>query len=527
MLISWGTVRERVGARAAAAICALFVVAAPDLVSVLPVVSRQCYAILFLALLVFSIASVRLSTNSARVLALAAMVGIAITHYSTAYIAAVLVLGAAVLSYLLPTTRKARVLTLPVAGGTAAVVLLWDVLFARANSNLSQVVSTLSPGSKSGGTAPPPITRPGLSCTKSGVAATPSSTSLPVGVPHGGHELLAASSALTPPGTVAAGPATLAIAVVALAVAIALLYTAWRLFRSSRGAEPWKRIAAASLVSLVVLGSIGLLASRSAALARLVKAPFRAFVTSPSSVSIADASKVRSDDLFTLAHTYDWMRLATGSCETKLVSFPPARATGVPVLASVVGVTELLASKLLILVAVTSVLVCLAAAFKDRRLVGLSGMGVAAIAAASVWKFVPAMVQFFGTDRIQIETYFVFAATAAAAVQWLQSRRRDREPRSGTGLCRGAGWLALGLVAAVVLAGSMGLINLVTGGRPLEAAFSLGASRSTLRQPPPSCPPPNGSPTRGPGWWRPTSHHSERWARRRTVSTSSCPSIRS
>lgn len=498
VLIAWGTVRERVGARAAAAICALFVVAAPDLVSILPEVSRQCYAILFLSVLVFAISSVRLSTNSARVLALAAIGGIAITHYSTAFIAAAIVVGAAGLSYLLPTQRTARVLSLPVAGGTAAVVVLWDVIFAGANSNLSQVVSAISTGPKGGGgTTPPPVKYPALRCMPKS-APTASAVSVPGGAPHAGTGLLAATSSVTPPGAAGSGPAAWAVVAIAIVAAAALLYAAWRLFRTNRGGESWKRISAASLVSLVVLGAIGLIASYSGGLARLVRAPYRAFVSAPANVSIADAAKVRADDLYTLRHGYDWMRLAPGSCSTRLTSFPPSTAKGVPVLSPIAGVTEVLASKGLILVAVASVIICLIAAIKDRRLVGLAGMGVAAVAAASAWKFIPAMAQFFGTDRIQIETYFVFAATTAAAIQWLQSQRRARGARPDTvpsgasrpnaRLGRSTAWIAVGLVAAVVMAGSMGLINLVTPGRPLDAAFSAHGQQIELAATPAELP---------------------------------------
>jgi len=487
VLISWGTVRERVGARAAAAICALFVVAAPDLVSVLPEVSRQCYAILFLAVLVFSISSIRLSTNSARVLALAAMVGTAITHYSTAFIAAAILIGAAGLSYLLPTKRKARVLTLPVAGGTAAVVVLWDVLFAGANSSLSQVASTLSTGPGKG-TLPPPINRPGLRCTPTGAPTTASVASLHVGAPRAGQGLLVASHSAAPSGAAISGPAILAVAAFAIAMGVALLYLAWRLFRDSRGDEPRRRIAAAALVSLVAIGWVGLIASRSGSLAHLLRSPFRALVNTSSGVSIADASKVRTDDLYTLTHAYSWMRLATGSCGITLSSFSPATAKGIPVLASVAGVVERLASKGLIVLAVVSVIVCLVAAVKDRRLVGLAGMGVVAVAAASAWKLVPAMAQYFGTDRIQIETYFVFAATSAAAMQWIQSHRRDRGAPAGAARGRGAAWVAAGLVAAVVMAGSMGLVNLVTAGRPLDAAYSSQGQQIDLAPTPAELP---------------------------------------
>jgi len=480
VLITWGTVRERVGPRATAAICALFVVTAPDLVSILPLVSRQCYALIFLALLVFSVSSVRLSVSSARVLAISAIVGTAITHYSTAFVAAAALVCAWVFGYLLRAPARVRVLTMRVVGGTAVAVALWDVLVARASSNLSQVAAGLTAGPGSGN-LPTPVTGPGVRCTPSGAQAT---SALHPATPshHRVHAVfvdhlvqLGSSSPSSMAWTVLFSVLTVA-AIGLLAVAV------WRVFRHGEHGG-WLVVGVAALVSVVVLGTADA-ATRVHRLSQLLARPF----TTPRVTSVSDVARVRADDLFTLTHRYFWMRLSDGSCGVRLVSYAPPTAVGVHVLGSLANGVELSASKVLVLVAIASVALCVAAAVRDKRIAGIAGLGVAGVAAAAAWKLLPAMAQYFGTDRIQVETYLIFAVTTAAAIEWLRPTWQSRTARVDLRGWSSAGWIAIGVVAAVAMAGSMGLVNLATPGRPLDAAYSTSGQQADLATSPSELP---------------------------------------
>ena len=55
----WAALRGRLGPRAAAALCSLFVLGSEPLVQELPQVTRQCYALFFFSLLVMSLAVTR------------------------------------------------------------------------------------------------------------------------------------------------------------------------------------------------------------------------------------------------------------------------------------------------------------------------------------------------------------------------------------------------------------------------------------------------------------------------------------
>ena len=109
----------------------------------LPQVTRQCYALFFFALLVMAITSKQLPVRTARLLACASAAGIAITHYTSAYFAALAVLLGCAFTYLLRTERAQRVLTLPVTAVIVGIVALWDAAVAKSQSNVVQLFSAI------------------------------------------------------------------------------------------------------------------------------------------------------------------------------------------------------------------------------------------------------------------------------------------------------------------------------------------------------------------------------------------------
>jgi uncharacterized membrane protein len=143
LLTTWATVRERLSPRASALLCTLFLIGCQPLLRQLPQVTRQCYALFFFALLVMAVTSKRLPVRTARWLVCMSAVGIAVTHYTSAYFAALAVLFGCALTYIFRTERTQRVLTLPVAVVVVGITALWDAAIAKSQSNVVQLYNAI------------------------------------------------------------------------------------------------------------------------------------------------------------------------------------------------------------------------------------------------------------------------------------------------------------------------------------------------------------------------------------------------
>jgi uncharacterized membrane protein len=143
LLTTWATVRERLSPRTSALLCTVFIVGCEPLVRQLPQVTRQCYALFFFALLVLAVTSKRIPVRTARWLACVSTLGIAMTHYTSAYFAALAVLFGCAFGFLLRTERGQRVLTLPVTSAIVGVTALWDAAIAKSQSNVVQLYTAI------------------------------------------------------------------------------------------------------------------------------------------------------------------------------------------------------------------------------------------------------------------------------------------------------------------------------------------------------------------------------------------------
>jgi hypothetical protein len=143
LLVTWSVLRGRLGPRLTAALCALFVVGSSPLIQELPQVTRQCYAFFFFSLLVLAIVPGRLAPSTARAVAIASGVGLALTHYSSAYLAAGAVIVGCALTYLSRTPNSTRILTLPVSSAIIGAAALWGGFVARTGSSFSQIVNSI------------------------------------------------------------------------------------------------------------------------------------------------------------------------------------------------------------------------------------------------------------------------------------------------------------------------------------------------------------------------------------------------
>lgn len=144
LLAVWSVLRESVGPRSAALICSVYVFGSRALIQEYPGATRECYGIFFFGLLVLAVASKRLEPRSARVVAVVAGIGMAVTHYSTAYIAAVAVVIAWLLSQVIRPKNERMVLTKTVVLVDVGAAVLWGTFVANTSSNINQVVKAIS-----------------------------------------------------------------------------------------------------------------------------------------------------------------------------------------------------------------------------------------------------------------------------------------------------------------------------------------------------------------------------------------------
>jgi len=139
----WSVARDRLTPRVAALLCALFVLGSEPLLQELPQVTRQCYALFFFSVLVMAVGTSRLSVASARVIAAASGVGVAVTHYSTAYLTSGAVIVGCLLTYAYRAPRAQRVLTVWVSAIIVGAALAWGAIVAKTGSNISQVLASI------------------------------------------------------------------------------------------------------------------------------------------------------------------------------------------------------------------------------------------------------------------------------------------------------------------------------------------------------------------------------------------------
>ena len=143
LLVTWSALRDRLSPRVAASLCALFVVGSSPLLQELPQVTRQCYALFFFSLLVLAIVPGRLATPTARTLAIASGVGLALTHYSSAYLAAGGVIVGCALTYLVRTPRASRILNWQVSTAIVGAAVVWGGFVARTGASIKQIVTSI------------------------------------------------------------------------------------------------------------------------------------------------------------------------------------------------------------------------------------------------------------------------------------------------------------------------------------------------------------------------------------------------
>ncbi|MGA9077713.1 MAG: hypothetical protein WB383_05225 [Acidimicrobiales bacterium] len=137
------TIRRIAGPVYASFLVALLIVGTASFLTELPAIMRQSVALFFFTLVIQLVADPPAPIRRVRVLAVVMGIGLAVSHYSTAY----LVAGAVVTGWLtglaLRSDRSRRVLTSGVAAGFVGAALLWGLLIAHTAPYLRQVAHAI------------------------------------------------------------------------------------------------------------------------------------------------------------------------------------------------------------------------------------------------------------------------------------------------------------------------------------------------------------------------------------------------
>ncbi len=137
------TTRRIAGPVYSAFLVALLIVGTASFLTELPALMRQSVALFLFTLLLQLIADPPARIRRVRVLAVVIGAGLAVSHYSSAYLTAGAVLTAWLLGVVLRTDRSRRVITASAATGIVGVALVWGLFVADTASYLSHVAQAI------------------------------------------------------------------------------------------------------------------------------------------------------------------------------------------------------------------------------------------------------------------------------------------------------------------------------------------------------------------------------------------------
>jgi hypothetical protein len=137
------TVRRIAGPVYAAFLVALLIVGTASFLTELPALMRQSVALFLFTLVIQLVTDPPARIRRVRVLVVVIGAGLAVSHYSSAYLTAGGVLTAWLLGVVLRADRSRRVLTASAAAGIVGVALLWGLLVAHTSSYLGQVAHAI------------------------------------------------------------------------------------------------------------------------------------------------------------------------------------------------------------------------------------------------------------------------------------------------------------------------------------------------------------------------------------------------
>lgn len=264
------TVRRIAGPAWSSFLVALLIVGTASFLSELPALMRQCVALFLFTLVIQLVAHPPNPVRRTRLLVVIIGIGLAVSHYSTAYLAAGAALTGWLLGLALRSDRSRRVLTAWVAWGIAAAAAIWGLVIADTGSYLRQVADAirrsgldLLPGSGN------VLTRwiEGTAAGKTGSATAIRAADMAARLtrydwmqvdPRANAvrlESVASHGSKGVPilGTIVQNGATAAREVILLFIVVAVLWAVWRMFKRREHIE---------IVGLAVFGGIASAVSR-------------------------------------------------------------------------------------------------------------------------------------------------------------------------------------------------------------------------------------------------------------------------
>lgn len=137
------TVRRIAGPVYAAFLVALLIVGTASFLTELPGLMRQSVALFLFTLVLQLVADPPARIRRVRILVVVLGAGLAVSHYSSAYLTAGAVLTAWLLGVVLRADRSRRVLTASATAGIVGVALVWGLLIAHTGPRLGQVVDAI------------------------------------------------------------------------------------------------------------------------------------------------------------------------------------------------------------------------------------------------------------------------------------------------------------------------------------------------------------------------------------------------
>jgi hypothetical protein len=143
LVVVWIALREWTGERTSALIITTFLLGSTSMFREIPEVTRQCYGLLFFSLIVVAVVSPNVPTKVARSLVFLGAAGLAVTHYSSAYLACGALLVGWLFGFLYRQKGSERVLTTFVTFTIVAFTVLWEEFVAKSGSGISTLISTI------------------------------------------------------------------------------------------------------------------------------------------------------------------------------------------------------------------------------------------------------------------------------------------------------------------------------------------------------------------------------------------------
>jgi hypothetical protein len=141
---SWYAVAHFAGGRASTVLVSVIVIGASSVLRHIASPTRQSWALFLFASLLMMIVTIPTGSKRLRVAIVFLVSGVAMSHYTTAYVAVAVLAFGWLVALLCRVDRSRQLLTGPVVGAACAVTALWDWAFAHTSRNFSQISHALA-----------------------------------------------------------------------------------------------------------------------------------------------------------------------------------------------------------------------------------------------------------------------------------------------------------------------------------------------------------------------------------------------